>query len=238
MVTPSSSNPTAVKVNTAGGTAGPVVLTANITEATDEATYGDISFAVPVTYQLIPVGAGSTYTCTATTSGGGVGGTLATSCTFSSVAVNVYDVHISIGGNYYQGSADTILAVYDPSLGFVTGGGSVMHNGVKANFGFIVTYLKKGNIQGSLLYIEHRPTVDVVLKSNAMGSLSVLGSTAYVLGKATLNGVGNYSFMATVVDKGEPRISDQVKNPRGTIVADLTFPPITLSGGNIVVPHK
>lgn len=242
VVTPSSSNPTAVKVNTAGGTAGPINLAANVTEATDEGTNGDISLAVPVTYQLIPLGPGTTYGCTATTSGGGIGGTLATSCTFSNVAVNVYDVHISIGGNYYQGSGDSVLAVYDPSLGFVTGGGSIMHNGVLANFGFNAKYLKGGKIQGSVLYIEHRSTGDVVLKSNAMSSLVVLGNTAYILGKATLNGVGNYSFMTTVIDNGEPGTGDQfglqVKNPSAVIVTNLTFAPVTLAGGNVLVPHK
>jgi len=54
--------------------------------------------------------------------------------------------------------------VYDPSLGFVTGGGTVMHNGVPANFAFSAKYLKNGQTQGSLLYLEHRASGDVVLK--------------------------------------------------------------------------
>jgi hypothetical protein len=32
----------------------------------------------------------------------------------------------------------------------------------------------------------------VKLKSNAMGTVSIVGKTAIVLGKATLNGVGNH----------------------------------------------
>jgi len=242
MVTHSLSSPTAVKVNAPGGTAGPITLSVNIAEATDEPTDGNISNAVPVAYTLTPMGPGSSYTCAATTSGGGVGGTLAASCSFASVPVNVYDVHVTIGGNFYQGSGDTVLAVYDPSLGFVTGGGVVMHDGVRANFGFNAKYVKSGQIKGSLLYIEHRPSGDVILKSNAMGSLSIVGNTAYILGKATLNGVGNYKFRATVVDFGEPGTADrfglQVNNPSNVIVSDLTFSPITLAGGNIQVPHR
>jgi hypothetical protein len=242
VVAPSASNPTAVKVQTAGGTAGPVTFQATITEATDDTTDGNISNAIPVTYTLTPLGAGSISTCTATTSGGGVGGTLTATCSFASLAVNVYDVRIAIGGSYYQGAAEGVLAVYDPSLGFVTGGGKFLHNGVLDNFGFNAKYLKNGQLQGSLLYIEHRTSGDVIVKSNAMGSLSVTGNTAYILGKATLNGVGNHSFQATVIDNGEPGTSDQfglqVKDPTGTVIPDLTFPPITLSGGNIVVPHK
>ncbi len=242
VVTPSASNPTAVKVNTAGGTAGPITIAAAIVEESDGSP-GNISNAVPVTITLSPVGPGSSYTQTVPSgSGGGVGGTLNVSATFTNVAVNVYDVTISIGGNYYTGSGNTVLAVYDPSLGFVTGGGTIIHNGYLANFGLNIKYLKNGNAQGSLLYIEHRPTGDVKVKSNALQTLSIAGNTGIALGKATLNGVGNYSFRATVVDNGEPGINDQfglqLTSPGGSAVSDLTFLPITLTGGNIQVPKN
>src|SRR6185369_4971906 len=184
LATPRSSNPWSVKVNTAGGTAGPITLCADIKEVAD-GSLGDISKAVPVTFTLVPVVGGGTITQTATVTGGGVGGTLAACVTLSGVPVNVYDITISIGGNYYIGSAETCLAVYDPSLGFVTGGGKVTHNGVPANFAFSVKYLKNGQTQGSLLYIEHRTAGDVVLKSNSMGALSIVGNTAVITGKAT-----------------------------------------------------
>jgi hypothetical protein len=240
VVTPRSSNPWSVKVNTAGGTAGPITLCADIKEVAD-GSLGDISKAVPVTFTLVPVVGGGTITQTATVTGGGVGGTLAACVTLSSVPVNVYDITINIGGNYYIGSAETCLAVYDPSLGFVTGGGKVTHNGVPANFAFSVKYLKNGQSQGSLLYIEHRATGDVLLKSNSMGALSIVGNTAVITGKATLNAVGNHGFRATVVDNGEPGTTDQfglnVTNPAGAVVTGLTFAPLTIDGGNIQVPQ-
>jgi subtilisin-like proprotein convertase family protein len=242
LVTPSAANPAQVKVNTAGGTAGPITLCAAINEVSDGSP-GNISLAIPVTFVLTPVAPGSpTITQTATVSGGGVGGTLTACVTLNNVPVNVYDVSISIGGNYYTGSASTVLAVYDPSLGFVTGGGTIARNGVIANFGFSVKYLKNGNAQGSLLYIEHRATGDVKLKSNAMQSLSIVGNTGVIIGKATLNDVGNHSFRATVVDNGEPGTNDQfglqVTAPGGVILPDLTFSPMTLRGGNIQVPQQ
>ena len=52
--------------------------------------------------------------------------------TLNNVPVNVYDVGISVGGNNYIGSGSTVLAVFDPSLGFVTGGGTIVRNGVTA----------------------------------------------------------------------------------------------------------
>jgi len=241
VVTPLDTNPTSVKVNSPGGTAGPITLCAAINEASDGSP-GDISLATPVTFTLTPVAPGTTITRTATTSGGGVGGTLTACVTLSNVPVNVYDVGINVGGSYYTGSAGAVLAVYDPSLGFVTGGGTIFHNGVKANFGFNVKYKSNGVAQGDLLYIECRPTSLVKLKSTAMQSLSIVGNTGVFIGKATLNGVGNYTFRATVVDNGEPGSSDQfglrVTAPSGAIIPGLTFDPITLSGGNIQVPHQ
>ena len=75
-----------------------------------------------------------------------------------------------------------------------------------------------------------------------MQSLSIVGVTGVFIGKATLNGVGNHGFRATVVDNGEPGSGDQfglrVIAPGGAIIPGLTFDPITLSGGNIQVPHQ
>ncbi|HEY0379570.1 MAG TPA: M4 family metallopeptidase [Pyrinomonadaceae bacterium] len=237
-VTPDAANPFAVKVASAGGTSPAFTLKASIKEVAD-GSLGDISKAVPVTFKLVPVGAGSTIQCNATT-GTVASGALNVACNFASVPVNVYDVNISIGGNYYTGSADSIVVVYDPSLGFVTGGGVVTHNGVRANFGLNIKYLKNGNAQGNLIYIEHRATGDVVVKSTAMGVMAIVGGEAQPVGKAVVNGVGNYSFIARAIDKGEPGTADQfglrVTAPNGAVVADLTFNPITLSGGNIQVP--
>ena len=104
VVTPSASNPTSVKVNSSGGNGRPITLCATVTEVSDGSP-GDISLATPVTFTLTPVAPGTTITRTATTSGGGVGGTLTACVTLSNVPVNVYDVGISVGGNNYTGSA-------------------------------------------------------------------------------------------------------------------------------------
>ncbi|HKQ76116.1 MAG TPA: M36 family metallopeptidase [Blastocatellia bacterium] len=242
IVTPSPTNPTEVKVNTPGGTAGPITLCATIKEVSD-GSLGDISLATPVTYTLTPMITGTpTITRTATVTGGGVGGTLTACITLTNVQVNVYDVVISVGGNHYTGSASAVLVIFDPSLGFVTGGGTIVHNGVTANFGFNAKYQKNGKPQGELLYIERRPTGEVKLKSTSIQSLSIAGVTGIIIGKATLNGVGNQSFLATVVDNGEPGSNDQfglqVTTPGGAAIPELTFNPITLSGGNIQVPHQ
>lgn len=239
-VTPAATNPFAVKVNTAGGTAGPITICADITEVVDGSA-GDISNAT-ASFDFSPVAGGSSPSMSAVSyTGGGVGGTRRACVTLTNVAVNVYDVTITVGG-YYQGTGSTVLAVYDPSLGFVTGGGAIIHNGYPANFGFNVKYLKNGQAQGAFLFVEHRPTGDVKLKSNSLQSLSVVSTTAIILGKATLNGVGNYSFRATGIDNSESGVGDQfglqVTSPSNANVPDLTFAPLTLTGGNIQVPQQ
>ena len=100
------------------------------------------------------------------------------------------------------------------------------------------------------LYIEHRPTGDLVLKSNSIGSLSSLSIvsnsdtsyTAISLGKATSSGVGNYGFRAVATDTGEPGSRDafglQVEDPNGGVVGATSFAPITPTAGNIRVPHQ
>lgn len=234
-VSPSATNPFAVKVNSPGGTGGPVTLCFDMNEVSDGSP-GDTTNITSVTVNVVPIGSGSAFSPVAVLSGGGVGATRTACVTLNNVPVNVYDVSLTINGNFYQGTGDTVLVIYDPSLGFVAGGGSIIHNGFKANVGVNIKFLKSGNAQGSLLYIEHRPTGDVVVKSNSLGSMAIVGNEAIVTGKA---GSGT-NFIARIIDNGEPGSTDRfglrVTNSSGAIVADLTFDPIQLTGGNFSVP--
>jgi hypothetical protein len=239
-VTPASSNPFSVQVNSPGGTAGPITLAATIIE-TPDGNPGNISNAVPVTCTLTPVVSAPVLTQTATVSGGGVGGTLTASCTFTNVPVNVYDVTFTVGGNFYTGvSPVTILAVFDPSAGFTTGGGTIVHNSVNANFGFNAKYHNDGSVQGSLDYVEHRSSGDVHIKGTDVLSLSVVGNTAVFVVQVTLNGAAGYTAQVTVTDNGEPGVGHdtfgmQVTAPNNSTVSDLTFSPIVINGGNIQI---
>ena len=239
-VAASMTNPFAVKVNAPGGTGGPITLCFDMNEVSDGSP-GDTSNITSVSVSVIPIGTGSAVASGAAVfSGGGVGATRTACVTLNNVPVNVYDVTLTINGIFYQGTGGTVLAVYDPSLGFVAGGGHLIHNGFRATVGVNIKYLKNGNAQGSLLYLEHRPGGDVKIKSNSIGAMAIVGGEAVPTGKATVNGIGNYGFIARILDNGEPGFSDQfglrVTDPAGNIIADLTFNPITLSGGNFSVP--
>jgi hypothetical protein len=236
-------------VNAAGGTAGPITLKATITEwqngpgqvsgTADE--LGNICLAVPVTVTLdAVVGGGSLTAPAATVSCDGT--TLMVAATFTDVPVNVYGVSFSIGGMNYTGAASSTLTVYDPSLGFMTGGGKIDRGGgVWGEFAANVKYLKKG-VQGEMLYLEHGPAGEVKVKSNSMQTLSIVGNAGVIISKATVAGVGNCWLQAVLVDNGEPGVgADQfglkVVAPNGAVVSGLTFDPLTLVEGNIQVPH-
>ena len=250
VVTASASNPLAVKVNTPGGTAGPITLCADISDPGDDTTPGDISLAVPVQVTLTPVLGSGTYSHSIA-SGSVSSNTLHVCYAFPSVAVNVYDVNFTIGGNYYTGSSDSVLAVYDPSLGFTTGGGMIINpnTGNPANFGFNIKFQKKGSPQGSILYMEHNPDGTVTkAKSNSMQSLSIVQlsptswGAVFLTRNVVFNNVGGYSMQVTAIDDDTAGKNDQfglkLINPGGTTNPTYTFLPQALIGGTIQVPHK
>jgi hypothetical protein len=239
-VTALASSPTAVKVTAPGGAAGPFVLQAEVVDAADGSP-GNLSAFTPVSFTLVPELGGASIECAATMAVVAPG-TLRATCAFPSVPVNLYVVRTVVSGSYYAGSASSILAVFDPSLGFVTGGGIISRGGYVAEFGVHVRFNKGGQARGALLYIEHRPTGDVVLKSNALDPLVIVRNTAAIKGKATLNDRGNHQFTATVIDNGEPGRNDrfglEVVVPSGQVEQTLSYTPVTIAGGNIQVPQQ
>lgn len=276
-----------IQVNSPGGTASPtVVATLSDTLAAGDIANGTVSFTLTpigpgatynctVTPTVVQQADGS-YQATAYT----ISSSTSTSCPsslaetfnsantsvvdsiqFPSVAVNVYLLAVQVSGSYYSSSpVDGSVTTYDPSLGFTTGGGFLTNpvTGYRANFGFNAKYLKNGNTQGHVVYVEHRPSGDVIVTSNAMRSLSIVnnGATsaiAYIQGKATYQvgtnaALGNYSFLLTAIDNGTPgagvdQLGLQVKDSSGASLSDLTFPvgvtsAPTITGGNVVVPHQ
>ncbi len=238
-----STNPTAVQVASPGGASGTFSISVDVQELLPDAGCpgdpadcpGDISNAT-VAIQLQPIGPGGNVNpssaCNITPGGTtGYGAFLSVSCDFNNVPVNTYSVEVTVSG-YYTGSYEGVLTVYDPSLGFTTGGGwfywpptqeqldnDPEYPGDKTNFGYTMKYNKKQtNIQGSLLVIRHLADGTIYrLKSNSLGGLS-LGTNypsmpfgwASFTGSATYqepnwtDAVGNYSFTAYVEDNNEP----------------------------------
>jgi hypothetical protein len=188
----------------------------------DRSAPGDISLA-GVAMSLEPVGPGSPVAgacAPGAVNGPGYDAVLPVTCSFDGVGVNTYTAQVTVGGGYYTGSAEDVLTVYDPSLGFATGGGWFYwpETGERTNFGFTMKYNKKGEkVKGSLLLIRHLPDGSIYrVKSNALYGLALGESPDSAFGWASSSGKstylepgwsepeGNYEFLVYVEDRNEP----------------------------------
>jgi hypothetical protein len=189
------------------------------------------------------------------------------SCTITDVVPDTYQVDATIQGDYFVGSGIGALVVYDPALGFITGGGWYTTDLGRVNFGFNAKILKSQQVQGSLLVILHRPEGNYVLKSNAMGSLTVTKDTSGAFWTAVLKGkatyqvppsqpllwcndrkCGGYTWTMYVEDRAEPgsgvdKFWLEVKDPSNAVVSKLSLPQLPATNakiidhGNIQVPQ-
>jgi hypothetical protein len=264
-------NEIAVPVAGEGGDSGPFALTVIIQEwfpdlAIDTAYPGDISLA-DISMALIPMGPGNPETGTCNPPGvigTGYDAELTVTCDFTGVPVNTYAVSASIGGDYYTGSSEDVLVVYDPSLGFTTGGGWFYWPGTddKTNFGYTMKYNKKGtNVKGSLLVIRYLDDGSIYrIKSNSLVGLAIGHDSSVPMGWASFAGkatylapgwpdpVGNHEFRVYVEDRDEPgtgidRFWLQVLDKNDNLIPAMSMGvtavanAVELNGGNIVVPH-
>jgi hypothetical protein len=266
----------AIQVATPGGNSGTFSLKVDVTEVMPDLTdvlqapySGDISLS-DVSLRLVPVGPGSPAeptSCLLEVVGTGYDATLTVTCEFNDVAVNTYAVQVTVDGGYYTGLSEDVLVIYDPSLGFTTGGGTFLWPGTeeKTNFGYSMKYNKKAtNIKGNLLLVRHLQDGTIYrVKSNALNGLALGESEddgetygwASFSGKATYlepgwpEPVGNHEFIVYVEDHTEPgkgldrfwiKVKDQNRNVIDLMsMADLAENnAVELNGGNIVIPHK
>jgi hypothetical protein len=179
-------------------------------------------YASPATVNLaasfVDPGA-DTHTCSinwddGSTTAGVVGGTTPNkSCTATHsfpAGAGVYTIQVTV--NDGDGGTDTesvMVVVYDPSAGFVTGGGWIMspENAYvadptltgKANFGFVSKYLKGATTPtGQTEFQFHAGSLN--FQSNVYQWLVVSGSRAQYKGTGSLNGVPGYDFLLTATD--------------------------------------
>jgi hypothetical protein len=261
-------NPTSELVAPNGDVSGMFSLVAHVTETmpdlpTDRAAPGDISLA-NVGMGLVPVGPGSPVAATNCVPDNSVVGVQTVTCNFNAVPVETYTVEVMIGGDYYTGSAEDVLTVYDPSLGFTTGGGWFYwpDTSDKTNFGYTMKYGKNGkNVKGNLLLIRHLADGQKYrIKSNALSGLAIGENAQVPYGWASFSGKstylepgmpdpeGNHGFTVYVEDRNEPGsgadrfwITTRAKDGSTISAMSLTEPApdhaVAIQGGNIVAPH-
>ena len=177
----------------------------------------------------------------------------------SGTEVGVYTITATLSASSGDLSADWLLVLYDPSAGFVTGGGWIdSPEGAysrdptlagKATFGFVSRYKKGATVPtGNTEFIFH--VANLEFHSCSYDWMVISGKTAKFKGTGTIRGLeGEYAFMLTATDgdsKDNPdlfRIKIWNKNPEELVydnkidLADTEFGGTALSGGSIIV-HK
>jgi N-acetylneuraminic acid mutarotase len=178
--------------------------------------------------------------------------------THTYAAGGIYLVKLTLTGpTGVLGTAASYAVVYDPSAGFVTGGGWIssppgayLRNASltgKANFAFDAKYHKgvttpAGSLQFSL--------ANVAFTSQSYDWLVINGATAELKGTGSINGQGRYGFHLTAVDTdlGQNANADGIRiliwdelSPAQGAVYDNTLGNETttsISGGSIVIHAK
>ncbi len=191
------------------------------------------------------------------------GGSGSVSLTTSFAAPGVYSVALTVtdddGG---AGTATTVgglpafVVVYDPSAGFVTGGGWILSPAGaytpspdttgKATFGFVAKYKPGASVpDGSTEFRFGAGGFE--FRSTSYDWLVVAGSKAQYRGQGTVNGAPGYGFLLTAYDGSPDRIRLKVWDASNAVVYDNRrgasddvdgADPQALGGGSIVVHRK
>jgi hypothetical protein len=237
-VTVSNVAPTITSVT---GPAGPIGISGGSASANISVTFTD-------------PGSGDTHTtsidCGNSTSASG--GT----CTYT--AAGVYTITATVTDDDGGSDSETYqyVVVYDPSAGFVTGGGWITSPAGayaanpaltgRANFGFNSKYKHGANVPDGQTQF-HFQAAGFNFHSTAYEWLVVAGARAQYKGTGTINGSGSYNFLLTVIDGQRPggggvdRFRLKVWGPGGVIYDNQMGDPddgpasTALGGGSIVI---
>jgi hypothetical protein len=263
-------NPAAKQVDApgSGNFSTGVTFTITVREKTPDvaaatAAAGDIANA-GLAVQLSPVAGGGSISAACaspTATGSGYSKVMTYACSVApgtNIPLGTYQLDASVTGDYYTGSDTDAFTVFDPTLGFATGGGTFILNGDRVNFGFTMKYNKSGaNLQGNLIAVRHHSDGTVSrIKSNSLGGLALSDLSgcgiAQFSGKATYTtwsssiddyvNSGNNSFTVYAKDCNNPGTGLDYIWIDGPGNLDMPMPATdnlkALTGGNIAVPHK
>jgi len=159
----------------------------------------------------------------------------------------LYTVTLSVADN--GGGSDLAtyqyVVVYDPKVGFVTGGGWI-ESPKNAHFEFVSSYpsVKATTPKGKVAF-QYKPA-KLNFISTRFEWLVIDGSKAQISGSGRINGKGNYAFLLSVTDnckqdkfriKVWDKATGEVVYDNQPGAADTTDPVTEVRGGSIVI-HK
>ena len=175
-------------------------------------------------------------------------------------AAGIVELKMAVDDGILQDSATTMVVVYDPTGGFVTGGGWIWSPAGayvsdpnltgKATFGLVSKYLKGANVPTGQTEFQFK-VANLNFKSSSYDWLVVAGARAQYKGTGTINGAGSYRFMLTAIDAdllGSGKNGDtfriRIWSDGGGLVydnqlnaPDTADPTIVVYGGSIII-HK
>lgn len=213
-----SCSPAVIQIN------GTINCTATVTDVETAGTKTPPSGTVTFTFLNTLTNTSTTQTCTLPLTPTGPPDKNACTVSFTSSGSSVFRVTAAYGGSDVHGPSDSaaepvFIVFYDPTGGFVTGGGWIMSppgacTGLpasfkcdptlvgKATFGFVSKYQKGANVPtGNTEFQFHAAGLNFM--SSSYDWLVVTGagaSKAQYKGSGTINGSGSYGFMLTVID--------------------------------------
>jgi VCBS repeat-containing protein len=222
----------------------------------------DLGDAPPDTHTgTIDWGDGVT-TSTSIAAGTGINRNFSGSHTYTDPGVYTVVAHIKDAANATDNATYQYVVVYDPSAGFVTGGGWINSPAGaysadqtlvgKANFGFTSKYQKGANVPTGNTEIQFQEG-NMNFKTIYFQWHVIQGSTkSQFKGTGTINGKGTYNFLVTAIDgdaftgaKKPDAFRIKITDLNGNVVYDnqMNQPDTgdaatTLGGGSIVIHDK
>jgi hypothetical protein len=174
------------------------------------------------------------------------GGTVTANVYTAGTGPGIYDVQLVVNdGTVDSPPATTIVVVYDPSGGFVTGGGWINSPAGaytadeslsgKATFGFVAKYKKGANVPDGNTEFQFKAG-DLNFKSGSYEWLVVAGNKAQFKGEGTINGQGSYQFMISADDDTPDTFRIQIWGDNGTVYDNGSQQ--ALDGGSIVIHNS
>lgn len=178
------------------------------------------------------------------------GSPVSLSASIGPMAVGVYDICVTAedAASNVSNTECTMLAVYDPDAGFVTGGGwfsspagayrdNLSLTG-KASFGFVSKYVKGKTLPTGSTEFQFQAG-GLSFSSTAYEWLVVnqAGMNAQFKGVGALNGSTGYKFMVWAKDGAPDTFRIQITDSGGTVVYDNSDEEFgtPLAGGNIMI---
>jgi hypothetical protein len=190
-------------------------------------------------------------------------GTVTGSHTYTSAGVYTITLEVTDDCGDSETATSEYVVVYDPTAGFVTGGGWINSPAGayaadptltgKANFGFVSKYEKCKTKNGSEEYDLTGQTQfqfqagDLSFHSTSYDWLVIAGAKAQYKGSGTVNGVPGYGFMLTAIDGqvngggGTDKFRIKIWDEDGVIydnqlgASDSADPTTVIGGGSIVI---